>query len=229
MSLIKFNDVSKIYNPSQIVALKDIDFEIKKGEFVILVGKTGSGKSTILKLINRELSPSKGSVLLEDADISAISDKNIHHYRQKFGNIFQDVRLLSSKNVFENISFAMEMIGARDDDILRDVPRILDLVGLKQKSERFPLELSGGEKQKVAIARALIHRPEVILADEPTGNLDIYNARDVIETLLKLNEMGATVILATHNEKVVNLLKKRVITLDKGEVIRDKIMGRFVL
>lgn len=229
MSLIQLQNVTKIYNPSKVIALKDATLNIERGEFVILVGKTGSGKSTILKLINREETPTSGKIFFDGVDLSILPHGELNSYKQKFGSIFQDIRLLSTRNVFENISFAMEMIGASDDDILRDVPRILDLVDLRTKSDRFPAELSGGEKQKAAIARALIHRPEIILADEPTGNLDIYNTRDVVETLMKLNDMGTTVILATHNEKVVSLLKKRVVTLENGEIIRDKVMGKFVL
>jgi cell division transport system ATP-binding protein len=228
MSLIKFERVSKIY-PNKSVGLNDINLEIPKGEFLLVVGKTGSGKSTLLKMINREEEPSSGKVFFNSADIGGIKKGELQEYRQEFGTIFQDIRLINSKSVFENIAFAMEMIGATDEDILRDVPQILDMVGLKAKSACFPQELSGGEKQKVAIARALIHRPDVILADEPTGSLDAYNTRDVVETLQKLNSFGATILLATHNEKVVNLLKKRVITLEDGQIVRDQPKGKFIL
>lgn len=228
MSLIKFEHVSKIY-PNKSVGLNDINLEIPKGEFLLVVGKTGSGKSTLLKMVNREEEPTSGKVFFNNVDISTIKKGELHEYRQQFGTIFQDIRLISSKSVFENIAFAMEMIGATDEDILRDVPQILDMVGLKAKSACFPQELSGGERQKVAIARALIHRPDVILADEPTGSLDAYNTRDVIETLQKLNSFGATVLVATHNEKVVNLLKKRVLTLEDGQIVRDQPKGKFIL
>ncbi len=228
MSLIKFEKVNKIYH-NKSVGLHDINLEIANGEFLLVVGKTGSGKSTLLKLVNREEEPTSGKIFFDGEDIAQIKNNELHSYRQKFGAIFQDIRLISSKSIFENIAFAMEMIGATDEDILRDVPQILDMVGLRNKSGSFPNELSGGEKQKVAIARALIHRPDVILADEPTGSLDAYNTRDVVETLQKLNSMGTTILLATHNEKVVNLLKKRVITLDDGQIIRDQAKGKFIL
>ncbi len=226
--MIQFKNVTKIF-PTGVCALKDVNLTIRKGEFVVLVGKTGSGKSTLLKLINKELEPTAGEIIFEEISLADIKSQDAYAYRQKIGAIFQDVRLIHSKNVFENISFAMEVVEASDEDIHRDVPIILDMVGIKHKFRSFPNELSGGEKQKVAIARALIHRPDIILADEPTGNLDVYNARDVIDSLLKLNEMGTTVILTTHNEKIVNLLKKRVITLDNGQIIRDQEKGKFLL
>lgn len=226
--MIQFKNVTKIF-PRGVVALKDVDLTINKGEFVILVGKSGAGKTTLLKLINKELEPTHGKIFFEDVCLCDIAPVQAQTYRQKIGNIFQDVRLISTRNVYENISFAMEVMNASDSDICRDVPTILDLVGLRQKMQCFPTELSGGEKQKVAIARAMIHRPGVILADEPTGNLDVYNARDVIDSLVKLNDMGATVVLATHNEKTVNLLKKRVITLENGHIIRDQEKGKFLL
>lgn len=226
--MISFQNVSKIY-PCKVIGLENVNLEIASGEFVIIVGKTGSGKSTLLKLINKEEEPTHGVISFNGINLTTLHQADVPLFRQKFGTIFQDIRLIHSKNVFENIAFAMEMVGANDEDVARDVPRILDMVGLKQKYDRFPNELSGGEKQKVAIARAMIHRPDVILADEPTGSLDAYNTRDVIDSLEKLNELGTTVILATHNERVVNLLRKRVVTLDNGQIVRDQAKGKFVL
>jgi cell division transport system ATP-binding protein len=231
--MISIQNLSKIYsskyNPVLTTALDDVSFEIGEKEFVSLVGKSGAGKTTLLKMILAEEKPSKGKVIFEGIDINNIKRSQLPKLRQKIGVVFQDYKLIPSKTTCENIAYIMEVMGAKEEDINRDVSQILDLVGLKDKMCNFPRELSGGEKQRVAIARALIHRPDIILADEPTGNLDPYNTRGIIKLLLKIYEMGTTVVLATHDKNVINSLGKRVITIDQGKVIRDEQKGRFIL
>ena len=226
--MISFQKITKIY-PPRVFALKNITFEIEKGEFVSIVGKSGAGKTTLIKLLLREEDPTTGKVLFYNQDISQIPTKELPKYRQKIGVVFQDYRLLESKTVFENVAYAMEVVGAADEDIKRDVPRVLEIVGLEDKFDAFPKELSGGEKQRVAIARALIIRPEVIVADEPTGNLDPYHTKDIIDLLKRINELGTTIILATHNKEIIDRLRRRVITLDRGKLIRDEAVGRFII
>jgi cell division transport system ATP-binding protein len=226
--MIKFKNVTKIY-PSGPKALDDISFEIEPKEFVSLVGKSGAGKSTLLKMLLKEESPSSGEIFFDGEEISGIEGKGVSLLRRKIGSVFQDYKLIPTKTTYENVAYIMEVIGASDEEIKRDVIEVLDIVGLMSKANNFPAELSGGEKQRVAIARALIHRPKVILADEPTGNLDPYNTLEIIRLLLKINELGTTVILATHNKDVINSLGKRVITMQEGKIIRDEKVGRFVL
>ena len=226
--MVKFENVSKIYPPSNI-ALDDACFEIDSKEFLCLVGKSGAGKTTLLKLLLAEEKPSQGRVIFNNRDIHQIKPDHLPELRRKIGAVFQDYKLLGSKTVYENIAYAMEVIGASDTEISRDMAEVLDIVGLTNKAYNFPVQLSGGEKQRVAIARALIHRPEIILADEPTGNLDPYHTLDIIRLLLKINEFGTTVILSTHNKEVINSLAKRVITLQDGKIIRDEKKGRFIL
>jgi cell division transport system ATP-binding protein len=231
--MIKFESVSKIYTASskssQIVALDEVSFSVEKGEFVSVVGRSGAGKTTLLKMLLGEEKPTRGKVFFEGQDICKIKSEHMPLVRRRIGAVFQDYKLIPSKKTFENVAYALEVIGATNETIRRDVPQILDIVGLSDRSENFPRELSGGEKQRAAIARALIHRPDIILADEPTGNLDPYNASDIIKLLVKINEMGTTVILATHDKQVINSLGKRVITLDDGKIIRDEERGRFIL
>jgi cell division transport system ATP-binding protein len=230
--MIKFQNVTKIFetkNKEQVFALRNVSFEVEKGEFVCIVGKSGAGKTTLLKLIFGEEKPSQGKIFFEGKDITVMKDKEISLLRRKIGIVFQDYKLLPSKTALENLVYVMEVTGFSDKEILRDVPEILEIVGLKEKSKNFPNELSAGEKQRLSIARALIHRPKIILADEPTGNLDPYNTSDIIKILQKIHEMGTTLILATHNKDIVNSLEKRVITLEKGEIIRDEKIGRFIL
>lgn len=232
--MISFQGITKIYPPNSlgcqfITALDDVSFEVKPKEFVSIVGKSGAGKTTLLKLLLAEEKPTRGQVFFDGQDVHRIKPADLPWLRQKIGAVFQDYKLFPSKSVFENVAYAMEVIGASDQAIARDVPEVLEIVGLEERVKNCPLELSGGERQRVAIARALIHRPEVILADEPTGNLDPYHTLDIIRLLLKIQEMGTTVILATHNREIINNLSKRVITLDNGKVVRDEEEGRFVL
>ncbi len=226
--MISFQNITKVYSPSSI-AISDVSFEIQEGEFVSLVGKSGAGKTTLLKLLLAEERPTKGTVLFEEQDVAKIPPSLLPDLRRKIGVVFQDYKLLHSKTAYENIAYVMEVMGAEDGEIARDVSEVLRIVGLLHRSHHYPLQLSGGEKQRVAIARALIHRPQVIVADEPTGNLDPYHTADIIRLLVKINELGTTVILATHNREVINTLGKRVITLEDGKVVRDEERGRFIL
>lgn len=227
--MIEFKKVSTIYD-DDFMALEDVDLEIKPAEFVSLVGPSGAGKSTLLKLLTRELQPSKGKVMVDGVNLSELSLSDIPHLRRKIGTVFQDFKLLSNKNAFENVAFAMEVCGASLEEIKSDVPKVLTIVGLNEKMARFPHQMSGGEKQRLAIARALIHRPKIILADEPTGNLDMLNSYDVVKLLMKINELGTTVILATHNREIVNAVGKRVISMEKGKIIRDQIeKGKYII
>jgi cell division transport system ATP-binding protein len=228
--MIKFQRVTKIYPGSKpVVALDDVSFEIKEKEFVSIVGRSGAGKTTLLKLILAEERPTKGRIFFDGQELSKIKTKELPRLRQRIGAVFQDYKLLPSKTVYENIAYALEVIGASDFQIARDVPEVLEIVGLRERAFNFPAELSGGEKQRAAIARALIHRPDVILADEPTGNLDPYHTSEIINLLLKIHQLGRTVILATHNKEIINSLGKRVITLEEGRIIRDEEKGRFIL
>ncbi|MDD2696948.1 MAG: cell division ATP-binding protein FtsE [Candidatus Pacebacteria bacterium] len=226
--MIKFQNITKIYPPNT-VALNDVSFEVKPKEFVSLVGRSGAGKTTLLRLLLAEEKPTNGRIFFNNYDFSKIKLEQLPELRRKIGAVFQDYKLLPSKTAYENIAYAMEVVGASDSEIARDVAEVLDIVGLTKKACNFPAQLSGGEKQRVAIARALIHRPEVILADEPTGNLDPYHTLDIIRLLLNINEIGTTVILATHNREVINSLGKRVVTLQDGKIIRDEEKGRFIL
>ena len=226
--MIRFENVSKIYLPDT-VALKNISFGVEKKEFVSIVGKSGAGKTTLLKLLLVSEKPSRGKIFFGGRDISEMGPEEIPEHRKRIGAVFQDYKLLDSKNAYENIVYIMEVLGKSDEEIVRDVPKVLDIVGLTERADHFPAELSAGERQRAAIARALIHRPEVILADEPTGNLDPYNTSEIIRLLLKINELGTTIILATHNKEIINSLGRRVITLDQGKLVRDEKEGRFIL
>ena len=226
--MIKFQHVTKIY-PPDIVALEDVSFEIKPKEFVSLVGRSGAGKTTLLKLLLAEEKPTQGRIFFDDQDIQRLKQSQIPDLRRRIGTVFQDYKLLPSKTIYENITYVLEVIGVDDEEIYSQVPKILEIVGLSEKSKSFPAQLSQGERQRAAIARAIAHRPDVILADEPTGNLDPYNTSEIIQLLTKIHEMGTTLILSTHNKEVVNALGKRVITLEKGRIIRDEEKGRFIL
>lgn len=231
--MLSIKHISKIY-PSKssgepLVALEDVSFQINGPEFVSLVGKSGAGKTTLLKLILAEERPTRGDIIFDGIDVHQIKKSHLPQLRQRIGTVFQDYKLFPSKTIYENIAYVMEAMGAKDEQISRDVRQVLEIVDLEDKANNFPSELSGGEKQRATIARALIHRPEVILADEPTGNLDPYNTLDIIRLLNKIYELGTTVILATHDKEVINSLGKRVITLDQGRVVRDEERGRFIL
>ncbi len=226
--MIAFHNVSKVY-AGQAPILEDVSFKIEPKEFVSLVGRSGVGKSTIIKLLIGEEPPTKGRIVLGDYEVSRLKLKEMAHFRRQIGTIFQDFRLLPTKTAYENVAFAMEVGGHPQGEIDDLVPKVLDMVGLADKGDNFPNELSGGEKQRVAIARAMIHRPSVIIADEPTGNLDPINEADIIRLLIKINELGTTVILATHSKDVVDALRRRVITLDNGKIIRDEKAGKYIL
>ena len=229
--MISFQNVSKTYQSGSklIKALDDVSFEVKPQEFVSIVGRSGAGKTTLLKLFLAEEKPSSGEVLFNCQDVHKIKPEKLHSFRREIGVVFQDYKLLPSKTTYENIAYVMEVTGASDSEIKNDVAEVLDIVELSDRTDSFPEELSGGERQRAAIARALIHRPLVVLADEPTGNLDPYHTKEIIRLLTKVNEMGTTVILATHNQEIINALEKRVITLEQGKVIRDEQKGRFTL
>ena len=226
--MIAFQNVFKIYN-NHSVALEDVDFRINPGEFVCLVGRSGAGKSTAIRLLVGEEKPTKGRVFFGQYEVNKIKDVDLPAFRRHIGVVFQDFRLLPTKNAYENVAFAMEAAARSQVEIKELVPQVLDMVGLGDKLRNFPHELSGGEKQRVAIARAMVNRPEVIIADEPTGNLDPFHTWEIIGLLQKINELGTTLILATHDKEIVNKLEKRVITLDQGRLIRDEDKGKYIL
>ncbi len=225
--MIYFNNVTKRY--SDTISLEDINLSIAPGEFVSIVGHSGAGKTTLTKLILAEERPTNGTVFFESTNIHKLSSKDLLKFRRKVGVIFQDFRLLPTKTAFENIAFAMESTGKSDREILEDVPHVLELVDLAHRASHFPHQLSGGEKQRLAIARAIITQPDLIIADEPTGNLDPINTNEVVNILRKINDLGTTIILTTHNRSVIEQLKKRVITLEKGRVVRDDKDGKYML
>ena len=226
--MIYFDRVTKTYSDGP-PAVEDITLSIEPGEFVSIVGHSGAGKTTLLKMLFAEIFPTKGTVYFGSREIAGLSEKELLSLRRNIGTIFQDFRLLPTKNVYENIAFAMEVAGKPDEDIQADVPHVLDLVGLSDKMWNFPKQLSGGEQQRVAIARAIVNQPDVLIADEPTGNLDPVNTHDVVEILKKINGLGTTVLLTTHNKSVVDSVGRRVVTLDQGRVIRDDKEGKYVL
>lgn len=228
--MIYFEKVSKIYKQIEggtSEALKNITLHIKPSEFVIIVGHSGAGKSTLIKLINREVKPDMGKIFVGGLDYSELKKRDIPYLRRKIGVVFQDYKLLPKKTVFENVGYALEVAGVKPKEIRQRVPKILELVGLTNKINCFPRELSGGERQRVAIARAIVHQPRILIADEPTGNLDPKTSWEIIEILQKINEMGTTLIMTTHNSHIVNKLKKRVIKIDDGQIIKDEQMGRY--
>jgi len=226
--MIAFQNVYKIYN-SHSTALDDVSFRINPGEFVSLVGRSGAGKSTVIKLLIGEDKPSRGRIFFGQYEVNKLHDNELPPFRRHIGIVFQDFRLLAQKNSYENVAFALEVAGRPQKEIIELVPQVLDMVGLGDKGKNFPHELSGGEKQRVAIARAMVHRPEVIIADEPTGNLDPFHASEIIDLLKKINQLGTTVILATHDKDIINSVEKRVVTLDRGRVIRDEEKGKYIL
>ena len=226
--MIHFDKVTKHYKDGT-PALEDVTLTVSPKEFISVVGHSGAGKTTLLKLLLAEEKPTAGSVYFEEVNVNDLPASALHHYRRKIGTIFQDFRLIPNRTAFENIAFAMEATGKSDEDIASDVPYILDLVDLGDKANHFPHQLSGGEQQRVAIGRAIINQPDLIVADEPTGNLDPVNTYEVVDILKKINELGTTVILTTHNKGVVDALGKRVITMDRGRVMRDDPHGHYIL
>ena len=218
--MIEIKKVSKTYKSGN-KALKDVSITIDDGEFVFIVGRSGSGKSTLLRLLLKETEPTSGRIVVNDMDLQKMPRRYVPKYRRKLGMVFQDFRLLKDKTVFENVAFAQRVIGESNRMIRESVPRMLKMVGLSSKYKVYPTQLSGGEQQRVAIARALINRPEVLLADEPTGNLDSFNTGEIMKLLEEINRQGTTVVVVTHSQEMVAAMKKRVITMDRGQVVSD--------
>jgi len=226
--MIKFNKVEKIY-PDDTLVFQDVSFEVKQGEFVSIVGKSGAGKTTLLYLILGLELPTSGDVYFGDVNLGSADSSKIQEIRRKIGVIHQDYKLLPKKTVYENVAYIMQVEGKENEEIEREVPKVLEVIGLENKINNFPHELSGGEKQRLAIARALVNQPDIIIADEPTGNLDPYNTYEVISLLRKINQSGKTIILATHDREVINKLGKRVITIEQGKILRDETVGKFII
>lgn len=225
--MITFKNVVKKYLKEKDAALNGVSFDIKSKEFAILVGKSGAGKSTVVKLINMEIEPDSGEIIVGKIDYDKFPKRQIPFLRRKIGIVYQDFNLLPKKTIYENIAYALEVSGVRNKEIKNRVPRMIRLVGLEKKSSCYPNELSGGEKQRVAIARALVHQPQILIADEPTANLDNITAWGIIDLLLKINTFGTTVVLSTHNREIVDKLKKRVITIEDGRIVKDQKVGRY--
>lgn len=225
--MITLRDISKSYNKSKI--LKAVNLRIEPGEFVSIVGQSGAGKTTLVRILIGEERVDAGQVLVGDWDITKISKREVPYLRRQIGVIFQDFKLLPKKTLAENVSFALEVSGGKPAKIKKIVPSVLKIVGLDDKKNRYPNEVSGGEQQRAAIARALIHQPKILLADEPTGNLDAINANEIIDLLLRINRFGTTVILVTHNKEIVNQLNRRVVTMEHGQIISDQAHGKYLL
>jgi len=224
--MILLDRVTKTYN-RRGPALDRVSLHVEPKEFVLIVGPSGAGKSTIFKLLTREEKPTSGKIIVGGIDYDRLKDKDIPLLRRKIGVVFQDFKLLLNKTVAENIAFALEIAGIPNNEIKHTVPKVLDVVGLKGKEKNYPLELSGGERQRVAIARAVVRQPKILIADEPTGNLDPKHAWDVIAVLEKINRFGTTVLLTTHNQEIVNKLRRRVVTINDGKVVSDKAVGQY--
>ncbi|MEA2006635.1 MAG: ATP-binding cassette domain-containing protein [Patescibacteria group bacterium] len=226
--MIVYENISKIYLGSA-PALENINLEIREGEFVSAVGQSGAGKSTLLKMLYAEEAPSTGNIYFHRKNIVNLKNKELPYHRRNIGTVFQDYKLLPKKTLFENVAFAMEVGGRTNEEIDEAVPQILDIVGLGKKTDKYPTEVSGGEQQRAALARALVNKPKVLLADEPTGNLDPISTWEIVQLLLKINEFGTTVILATHDKGIVDKICRRVIAMDRGKVIRDEENGRYCI
>ena len=224
--MIEFNNVSKIYN-NNVKALSNVSVKIYSGDFVFLVGPSGSGKSTFIKMLLKEIEPTMGSITVADKDLSEIKRNQIPYYRRKIGMVFQDFRLIPTLNVYENVAFAMRVVEASQKEIRKRVPMVLSLVGLSHKYKMFPNELSGGEQQRVSLARAIVNNPSVLIADEPTGNLDPDTANEIMELLDDINKSGTTIVMATHAKDIVDSMKKRVIAIEKGTIVRDDRRGMY--
>lgn len=226
--MIVVDHVKMKYPASKTYALNDINFKIEKGEFVFIVGSSGSGKTTLIKLLLKELEPTHGKITVAGTDYSKLKRKHVPKLRRRIGTVFQNFRLLKDRTVYENVAFAQRVIETPTRYIRRQVPAMLTLVGLADKYKSYPKQLSGGEQQRVALARALVNKPEILLADEPTGNLDPKNSWEIMRLLEDINKKGTTVVVVTHNKEVVNMMKKRVITLKKGELISDEQRGEYI-
>ena len=224
--MIRFKNISKIYN-NNVKALSDVNVDIEKGEFVFLVGPSGAGKSTFIKMILKEVDPTTGKIIVGDTDLSGLTRKQIPYFRRKIGMVFQDFRLIPSLNVYENVAFAMKVVEASPREIRKRVPMVLSLVGLSHKYKMFPHELSGGEQQRVSLARAIVNNPSVLIADEPTGNLDPETSKEIMNLLDDINKAGTTVLMATHAKEIVDSMKKRVIAIESGEIVRDEKRGMY--
>ena len=222
--MIKLENVSKVYK-GEVTALKEASVDVEKGEFVFLVGASGSGKSTFLRLVNKEETPEEGRIFVAGKDIGTLSSWKVPYLRRNIGSVFQDFKLLTNKNVYENVAFALEAIGRPRSVVQTQVPAILELVGLSSKAGNFPHELSGGEQQRVSIARAFVNRPLILLADEPTGNLDPATSVGIMRLLERINKTGTTVLMATHDRGIVDTMRRRVIELDRGTIVRDQVRG----
>ncbi|AJG99918.1 cell division ATP-binding protein FtsE [Clostridium beijerinckii] len=224
--MIKFVDVTKVYD-NNTLALKNVNLTIEKGDFAFLVGSSGAGKSTIIKMLFKEIEPTHGRLILNDTDVTNLNKNQIPFYRRKIGVIFQDFKLIPTLNVYENVAFALRVIGVSTKDIKKKVPMALSLVGLSDKFRSFPSQLSGGEQQRVSIARAIVNDPNILIADEPTGNLDPETAMGVMDTLDNVNKNGTTILMATHARDIVDSMRKRVIAIENGTIIRDEIRGTY--
>lgn len=224
--MIKFENVSKIYE-NNVKALSDINIEIGMGEFVFLVGPSGSGKSTFIKMLLKEVEPTTGQVIVGSTNLSKLTRKQIPYFRRKVGMVFQDFRLIPNLSVYENVAFAMKVVEATPKEIRKRVPMVLSLVGLSHKYKMFPNELSGGEQQRVSLARAIVNNPSVLIADEPTGNLDPETAKEIMGLLEDINKAGTTILMATHAKDIVDNMQKRVIAIDKGMIVRDDRKGMY--
>jgi len=227
--MIYFDNVSKLYGDGRMPALEEVNFQVAPHEFVSIVGHSGAGKTTLLKMIIAEDRPTTGTVYFESLDVHSIPRVKLPQYRRKIGTIFQDFKLLSHLTAYENIAFAMEANGRTDEEIAENVPQALALVDLEDKAWNFPHELSGGEKQRVAIARAIVNQPDIVVADEPTGNLDPIATYEVVQILRKINDLGTTVIMTTHNKGVIDELGRRVLTMDDGRIVRDDESGKYIV
>jgi len=228
MPLILFDSVSKLY-PHGSVVLDKVNLAVGKGEFVSIVGPSGAGKTTLLRMLIADVIPTEGKVFVDDVDVHRLHNKELPFLRRKIGSVFQDYKLLPQKTAFENIAFVLEFEGKGLSEITKTTEEVLEIVGLQDKARHFPGELSGGEKQRLAFARALVNHPEILLADEPTGNLDPLNTWDVVRLLLKIHEGGTTVILTSHDKEIINTLNNRVVTLDNGKIVSDEKKGRYIL
>ena len=226
MDLIRIRDVKKTYKTGT-TAIYDLDLNIKKGEFVFIIGSTGCGKSTLIKMLYREEKPSSGKILVGGLDVGKIKNRKVYKLRRKIGVVFQNYQLLPNETAYENVAFALEVLGLPKDEIHAKVMKVLDLVGLKNKAKQYPRHLSGGEQQRVAIARAIVNGPKILICDEPTGNLDPKTSMEIMEVLEAINELGTTIIMVTHDISIVKKMKKRVVLLDSGRVVRDYKEGEY--